>query len=101
MHTALITVHAGDIYADDHTIPLATLHDGPIEVDAAPLSLGGDPDGAASVEMYAPPSGRPPVVTFVGRWTDRDGVRHGVQLPVDFDRNVYDFGPYRAVVTVG
>lgn len=101
MHTALITVHSGDIYVDDHTVPLATLHDGPLELDAAPLELGGDPAGAASLETYHRPTGRPPVVTFVGRWTDKDGIRHGIQLAVEFDRNVYDFGPYRAVVTEG
>ena len=100
MYHALITVHAGDIHVDDHTTPLATVHDSPLELDSSTVDLGGTPDGQATAATWQPANGRPPVPTFVGAWTDADGVRHASQLPIAFaDGTVFDFGPYRAVVT--
>jgi hypothetical protein len=56
-------------------------------------------EGTAQVAWYDRP-GRESVITFIGRWTDHDGVNHGTQVPLDFEVNVIDFGPFRAVVTV-
>ena len=93
-----VTVHPADIYADDHQWPLATLVDDQLVLQGFTAELGAH-EGRASLEVYSPANGKPPYLTFVGRWTDGDGIRHAQQLPVEFDVNVYDFGPFRAVVT--
>lgn len=97
MFNALITQHVGDIYADDHTHGV-TVYEGPLDLGDPAVELPAF-DATASVETLVSPT-RPTVITFVGRWTDADGVRHGLQLPLDFDVNVYDFGHFRAIVTV-
>ena len=96
MFNALISQHSADIYADDH-IGGEIVYEGPLDLADAPIELPAF-YGTASVETLVSPT-RPTSITFVGRWTDGDGVRHGLQLPLDFDVNVFDFGHFRAIVT--
>lgn len=97
-YNALITLHPGDIYVDDH-LDGVTIFNGSLALDTTATDLGAH-DGTAAAATWARP-GRDPIPTFVGRWTDDHGVHHGIQLPIEPDvENVYDFGPFRAVVIV-